>query len=218
MTDPRAPGAEIPLNPPDPDLEEKALELGGERPRDEQVSYVQDEDVADFDRLRHVDIYEGELEARGGGAGDMTVESIDELTSLELRPGETDDPNVAAEEGLAYVAPSDPPVVPTADDPQGIQVAAGFGSSALDEPFDEDHHSDVLTGEDEMAARVREALLADASTSMFAEQLAIATVGDRVALRGVVDDIEDSDNALAVAERVAGVAEVIDHIEVRALQ
>ena len=52
------------------------------------------------------------------------------LNELELRSGETADAEVAAEEGLAWVPPIDPPVVADESDPEGVRVAAGFGVDA----------------------------------------------------------------------------------------
>lgn len=143
------------------------------------------------------------------------VERLSELDQNDLSSGETNDPGQAAEEGLTYMPPTDPPVVPDMDDPQGVRVAAGFGATATDEPFDADHHSETLSSDDEMATRVREALRADAATSGYAESLAIGTRGTTVAVRGVVDDIDDTDNVVEVVSRVSGVAEVIDELEVR---
>jgi hypothetical protein len=152
--------------------------------------------------LTHTEIYQGELEA-GVISGD------------DLRSDETDDANVAAEEGLAYVPPIDPPVVPDPDDPEGIQIAAGFGGAATDEPYDADHHSDALPVEDEMEARVREALRADSATSRYAETLVVGIRDGVVALRGVVDDLDDTDTIMEVVGRVSGVDEVIDQLDVR---
>jgi len=134
----------------------------------------------------------------------------------ELRSGETANADEAAEEGMTWVAPTDPPVVPS-DEPGGVAVAAGFGSTSEDEPYDLDHHSEEIPGEDEMAARVREALRADASTSRYADEVAIGTRDGIVALRGVVDDVSDGDDLLAVAQTVTGVDEVIDELDVRGL-
>jgi hypothetical protein len=204
--------------PPEPD--ELELELAGERPRDEQAAYVDRSDVDNLgEGLTHVDIYEGELEAgvHDDLPGEPKEANLEMLTELELRAEETDNPDVAAEEGLTYVPPIDPPVVPSVDR-QGAEVASGFGLSALDEPYDEDHHSSALPAEDEMAARVRDALRADSTTTEYADRLAIGTRGGIVRVRGVVEDIDDSDNVLAVIERVAGVQDVIDELEVRALE
>jgi hypothetical protein len=208
---------DTPLQPPGVPLEEKGQELTGDQTAGDQVAYVRQAEVSDAnDPVRPTEIYQGELEA---GAGDEPTgaESVELLTERELRAGETNNPDVAAEEGMTYVPPMDPPVVPS-DDPEGATVAAGFASSALDEPYDRDHPSETLSDEDDMSARVREALRADAITSRYADSVAIGTRGGVVALRGWVDDVEDSDNMAAVASRVSGVEEVVDELEVRALE
>jgi BON domain len=183
----------------------------------DQVAYRREDEIDTLGELTDTEIYEGELEA--GVHDDLPTEpradNLESLTALELRAGETDDPSVAAEEGMTYVPPTDPPVVPDPDDPQGVRVAAGFGSSALDEPYDSDHRSELLDAEDDASARVREALRADARTTQYADSLAIATRGSTVAVRGVVDDLDDSDNVLEVVNHVTGVADVIDELEVR---
>lgn len=142
--------------------------------------------------------------------------ALELLTDLDLRAEETDDPLVAAEQGYAYVPPIDPPVVPgrtgTFDN---AVIASGLGVSALDEPYDESHHSNFLPDDDEVTARVREAIRADSSTSQYADSIQIETRGRRVILRGVVDDLVDNDNLLAVAAYVDGVAEVIDGLRLR---
>jgi len=194
-------------------------ERTADQPDDDQVAYRRRDEVDHLGELTDTDIYEGELEA--GVHDDLPTEpeekNLELLTELELRAGETDNPAVAAEEGMTYVPPIDPPVVPDLDDPQGVQVAAGFGGSALDEPYDSDHRAELLDAESDATARVREALRADARTSRYADSLAIGTRGSTVALRGVVDDLEDSDNVIEVVNHVSGVADVIDELEVRGI-
>ena len=168
--------------------------------------------VGSEDGLTGQERYEGYLEAGVDPSGG----SLEGLASDELRAGETIDPLIAAEEGLAWIPPTDPVVVPD-DSPEGLRVAAGFGSSALDEPYDEDHHGELLPAEDEMTDRVREALRADAATSQYADSLKIDTEGGVVEVRGLVDDILDSDNILAVVSEVTGVIDVRDDIRVRDL-
>ena len=209
-----------PLNPPDVPAEDKRRELSGDQPAGDQTAYVEDEQVDRLGELTDTEIYQGELEAGVSEdlPGEPDAENIEDLAATELRAGETADPQVAAEEGMTWVPPTDPPVVPSEDDPQGAQVAAGFGETSQDEPFDADHHSAALSVEDEMSARVREALRADASTSRYADNLVIGTRGSTVAIRGVVDDVDDSDNVVAVASRVSGIDEVVDELDVRALE
>lgn len=200
------------------DDEAFARELAGDRPADAEAAYFREDTVESRGALTDTEMYEGELESgslddvSGGGAPD----GLELLTELELRGDETDDPNVAAEEGMTWVPPVDPPVVPS-DDPQGISVAAGFGVSALEEPYDDDHRSEPLSAEGDLNDRIREAIRADAATSRFADVIVIGVRDGTVVLRGMVDDIDDTDNVAAVVERVSGVDEVIDEIEVSAL-
>jgi hypothetical protein len=189
-----------------------ARELAGDRPLDDQAAYLPSDTIEDPEPLTDTERYEGEAEI-----GTSSLGGLELLEQSDLRPDETDDPNVAAEEGLAYVPPIDPPVVADEDDPEGVAVAAGFGGSALDEPYDDDHSDGDLGPETDLAARIHDALRADASTSRWADQIVVGTRGGTVVLRGQVDDVDDSDDVVAVVERVDGVIDVVDEIEVRAL-
>jgi hypothetical protein len=177
---------------------------------EDQAAFRREDEIDTQDEVTDTELYQGEADSSAEGA-------LESLTETDLRAGETADPNVAAEEGMTWVPPIDPPVVPS-DDAEGLRVAAGFGDSAIAEPFDHDHPSAAIADEDELSARVREALRADATTSQYADSLAIATRDRTVALRGVVDDIVDSDNVVAVASRVGGIDEVVDELEIRALE
>ena len=215
MTEPRPPfqGDDTPLNPPDVDTSELGTELAGEQADGDQVFYRRQGEVEDDEReFDDTSEYEGEDEIAPTGNDAVRIE---DLTELELRDGETSNPDVAAEEGLAWVPPIDPPVVTDYDDPQGAQIAAGFASSAQDSPYNASNRSEILTNEDDFVARIREALLADSATTEYAESLAIGTRGSTVAVRGVVDDIDDTDTIVEVISRVAGVDDVIDELEVR---
>lgn len=212
----REPAPDTPLNPPDAPLDQKQRELEGDRPPDQQSAYIDRSDADALDRTTTTDIYEGELpDGDDPRLGD--VENLDLMTELELRAEETDDPIEAVEEGFTYIPPIDPPVVPGGG-LQNAEIASGLGLSALDEPYDADHHSSFLSADDEMSARVREALRADSSTSAYADAIGVATRGGVVIVRGVVDDMLDSDNIQAVAEYVEGVTEVIDELRIRGLE
>lgn len=170
--------------------------------------------------MTDTDVLRGDLEARPPEEIQPDTplrDSFERLESLELRAGETDDPGVAAEEGLAWIPPTDPPVTPSQEGEWDPEIAAGFGTTALDEPFDADHHTSALPDDDEVAARVREALLADAATSRYADQVGIDVEGDRVVLVGRVDDLDDEDLLLSVASTATGVGEVTSRLEVDAV-
>lgn len=200
---------------PDPDdvamIEEIQQRQGEEMPVDQDAVLEPDE----FESRRTPTLTEldrGEpspdLEAAEGD-----VATLDGLATDELRDGETDDPDVAAEEGLTYVPPIDPPTRADEEEPGGFEVAAGTGVSALSEPYDEDHASELLSEESDLTARIRDALEADAATTDLADRLVIGTRGSTVVVRGIVDDIDDGDTIAAVIERVNGVEEVIDETD-----
>ena len=213
----RDPSTDTPLNPPEVPIEDKPRELLGKQPQDQQTAYFDRSEVDDLGQLTSTEVYEGELEAGVNDDLPNDPENIEMLTELEMRAEETDDPMEAVEEGFTYVPPIDPPVVPGGG-LENAEIASGLGVSSLDEPYDEDHHDSFLIADDEVSARVREALRADSSTSAYADRIAIETRGGVVTLRGVVDDLLDSDNLLAVAEYVDGVEEVVDELRVRGIE
>lgn len=207
-----------PLNGPDPDDDQEKLDqLMGNRSADDQGSAVISADQLDnLGELRDTHQYLGEIEAGVNDDLPDDAESLDMLTELELRADETDDAFTASDEGMTYVPPIDPPTVPSSSR-EDAEIAAGFGVSALDEPYDQDHHSTFEFSDDDVAARVYEAIRADSATSDYADRIAIDVAEGVVTLRGEVVDLDDSDNLLAVAGYVEGVVDVVDKLRVRAL-
>jgi BON domain len=201
-----------PAGPPLDSAERR--ELLGRQPAEDQNPFLDNDELDTVDEPTDTAIYEGDLEAEGGLlATDPDNRRFESLTDRELRAGETDDAAEAAEEGLTFVPASDPPLV-AGDDGQP-EVAAGFATSATDdEPFDADHHSQSVPLDDEVSERVRDALRADALATEYADELDVETDGRVVILRGRVADLDDEDAVVAAAERVAGVSQVIDELEV----
>jgi len=138
---------------------------------------------------------------------------LESLDLEDLREGETDDPGVAAQEGLTYVPPIDPPVIADPEAEDGIVPAAGIGVSAESEPYDDSHRGTDLDPESQPNIRIREALRADSQTSVLEDRLIIGTRGSVAVIRGVVDDVDDSDAILEVVSRVEGISDVIDETE-----
>ncbi len=213
----RDPQEQVPLNPPEVPLEDKQRELEGRQTDDTEAAFFDISEVDNLGSVSDTEQYLGEIEAGVHDDLPNDEESLEMLTELELRAEETDNAFVAAEEGLTYVPPIDPPTVPS-DDFSNAQVAAGFSVSAMDEPYDEDQHSGFYPGGDEMSERVRDALRADSMTTQYADSIRIITRGNTVILRGMVEDLDDSDSVVAVAQYVEGVDEVIDELDVRTMQ
>jgi hypothetical protein len=218
MPDPRSAPDDRPNIGSEP-LEDELRAIEGEEPVEDQDAVVDPVEIEDDDEPTMTELDRGENDRANiaGIAGDVDLASLEVLTSGELRSGETDDPDVATEEGLAWVPPSDPPVIADAEEDDGIVIASGIGTSALDEPYDDDHRSEDLTTEGDLNARIREAIRADAATSGYADRILIAVLGSTVILRGVVDDLTDGDELVAVVERVKGVDEVRDETDVASL-
>jgi hypothetical protein len=210
------PSTNTPLNGPTPPLEEQLRQMAGYRDQDNQGTLIDADDADDLGTLTRTDLDEAEQIADDEDRPEDT-ENIEMLTELELRAEETDDPMEAVEEGFTYIPPIDPPTVPGGG-LQNAEVASGLGTSALDEPYDEDHHDSFLIADDEVAGRVREALRADSSTTSYVNRIAIEARDGIVTLRGTVDDLVDGDNIVAVAEYVDGVEEVVDELRVRGLE
>ena len=141
------------------------------------------------------------------------ADTLDGLDLEDLREGETDDPQAATEEGLAYVPPSDPPVVADRESPDGIDMAAGPAVSAESDPYDDSHRASDLTPEPDLDARIHEALRADAQTTGLADRLVVGTRGSVAVIRGVIDDVNDSDSIIEVVSRVRGITDVVDETE-----
>jgi hypothetical protein len=139
--------------------------------------------------------------------------TLDDLDLDDLREGETDDPGVAVQEGLTYVPPIDPPVVADPEARDGIMPAAGIGLSAESEPYDDSHRGTDLDPGSELNTRIREALRADSQTSVLQDRLVVGTRGSVAVIRGVIDDVDDSDSIIEVVSRVKGISDVVDETE-----
>jgi hypothetical protein len=188
----------------------------GEQEESEQDAVFDSDEVEHGATATMIDLDEANPDVLDGVVPlDPDHASVEWLNETELREGETDDPLEATEEGLTYVPPVDPPVVPGEDGEP--EVAAGFGDSALAEPYDADHHGELLPSDDEVSDRVREAIRAESATSEYADAIEVDTAGGIVRLRGVVADLVDEENLVAAAERVSGVSEVIDDLEVEGI-
>lgn len=207
-----------PLNGPEPEGEEKLRQLRGDRSLDDQGTGTFSAEMVDgLGELTDSDQYLGEIEA--GVHDDLPddTESLELLTELELRDGETDDAFTASDEGLTYVPPIDPPTLPSGSR-EDAEIASGFGVSALDEPYSPDSAASMLPGDDQMEALVREAIRAESATSPYADTVSISVRDGVVTLRGLVVDLEDSDNLVMAAAYVEGVVEVLDELQIHSLE
>jgi osmotically-inducible protein OsmY len=115
----------------------------------------------------------------------------------------------SAEEAVPFFAPTDPVVRPSAD-PESIEVVGGFQATSMDA---EPGETGVRARSDEdIAEEVLRELREDALTIDLTVE--VETRRGVVVLRGTVPTLEDAENAEAVANRIRGVKEVREELDV----
>src|SRR5581483_7657325 len=122
-------------------------------------------------------------------------------------PSESED-DVVGEGEVSYVPPTDP--VRTSDN----EVLGGFAITSMDQ-VGAGRSSDETFGDEAIADAVRRELAEDAATAGLAIEVTVEQ--GVVRLRGRVTDIEDAENAEAVASRVPGVVSVDEDLELETL-
>jgi hypothetical protein len=141
----------------------------------------------------------------GGGGKDPRVD--DPL----WEPAEAD-ATEAVEEGEPYFPPTDPVIEPGPDP----KIVGGFSETAMSGEAPPPHAETGGPADEALAARVRRELREDAATAHLRLHV---TVRDGIAtLRGEVNDLDDLDNALAVAGRVPGIVDVVDELKLPEVQ
>lgn len=145
---------------------------------------------------------------------ELADESSDILFAPAVGDEVTNDPMRAAAEGIPYFPPTDPPVEPGLG-PDGARVADGFLPTAMDddEAFEGEELLTPGGKAGDLVDRIVLELAEDAMTSHL--NLYVSALGGMVVLGGVVQDDVDAEAAVAVAERVEGVDQVVDRTVLR---
>jgi osmotically-inducible protein OsmY len=119
----------------------------------------------------------------------------------------------AAESGEVYTPPIDPVVTTTIHG--DARVLGGFEIDSAEDVEVERSASDRKPGDEALADAVRRELAEDAATTDL--NIVVAVRNGVAHLRGQVADLDDADNAEAVAARVPGIREVVEELEVAGL-
>jgi osmotically-inducible protein OsmY len=125
---------------------------------------------------------------------------------------------IAAEEGIPYMPPTDPVVRPS-NYVQELEIVTGFGATSAEEFPDTLATSalgDAPPGDEDIRQQVVEALRSDAATTDLLIDVVVRN--GVVRLRGRVPTLDDAESAEEVAGRVPTVVEVIEELEVAALE
>ncbi len=154
---------------------------------------------------------------------DLSLEALEEHFGARRREEELDedgpvdtqhsdgsayDVHAAQRQGLVYTPPDDPPILPSRD-PQGVEIAAGFGRALeeVDDPLAEDLPDRFAGSDEHLAEQIRTALRINGETAQH-EDIEVEVVDGVVYLSGKVETLDDVDNILSVVRNVSGVVDI----------
>ena len=136
-----------------------------------------------------------------------------DLVDTAHTDGSTDNVHIAMDQGLVYSPPMDPPVIPS-DDPEGVEVAAGFASSLEDIDLDiENFPSRVDDNDSDLEFDIRKALRHNSETTHL-ENVRVYVRNGIVYLRGTVDDDDDITIVDEFIRDIDAVRDVVNELEV----
>jgi osmotically-inducible protein OsmY len=170
-----------------------------------------DDFVGDEPSAELSDSRAGVLAAGGEFEPDFTDRAGIEDPIAAAGPSDSEDDVTSS--GEVYTPPIDP-VITTS--PHGdAQVLGGFEIDSAEDVEVDASAEDRAPGDEALADAIRRELAEDASTTDL--NIVVAVRQGVAHLRGQVEDLDDAENAEAVAARVPGVREVVEEIDVAGL-
>ena len=145
---------------------------------------------------------------------DEAEEDLAELDHYNTQhsDGHTYDVSVANDQGLTYTPPTDPPVMPSMDDREGIDIAAGFGLSMEDSDPDVEILPERIDDNDlDLEEDVYEVIRFNSETQNLSDVRVRAGNGV-VALFGTVPDDQDMERLVDLIEDMEGVERVVNRL------
>jgi hypothetical protein len=136
-----------------------------------------------------------------------------EMFKTKHREGHTYDPHQAWEQGLTYTPPTDPPTLPSDDEPQGVEIATGFAPSMeSSDPDVERMPSEVDNSDLDLRDDVVLALRNNSETANL-ERIKVQVDGGVVNLLGVVPTEDDIGRAHNIVRELDGVVAVRNNLQ-----
>lgn len=128
--------------------------------------------------------------------------------------GHTYDVSVSLDQGLTYTPPTDPPIIPSASDREGVDMGAGFGLSMEDSNPDVEVLPEEVDNNDlDLEEDVYEAIRFNSETQNLTD-VRVQTRNGIVALFGTVPDDQDMERLVDLVEELPGVVRVLNHVSV----
>lgn len=127
--------------------------------------------------------------------------------------GSTENPVLAQEQGLVYLPPSDPPVLPS-DGRQNVEIAAGFATSIEEsEPGVVELPAHVAGNDLDLEQTIRETLHNNSDTANL-EDIHLSVRNGIVFLAGRVETLEEITIVDEMLRDLRGVRDVRNHLDV----
>jgi hypothetical protein len=128
--------------------------------------------------------------------------------------GHTYNPHLAWDQGLTYTPPTDPPTLPSEDDLQGVEIAAGFSPSMEDtDPGVEDLPATVDNNDLDLLDDIYTALRYNSETAHLTH-VKIQVDDGLVSLLGTVDTEDDIWRVHEIVADLDEVIAIINNLEV----
>jgi hypothetical protein len=144
-------------------------------------------------------------------ADDVDIEedlAPEQVFDTQHGEGHTYNPQHAADQGLTYTPPTDPPVVSSRDDPQGAEIAAGFAPSMEEAgPDVRDLPSQVDNNDLDLQEDIYQILRYNSETAHL-KDIEVQVVRGVVTLWGTVLDENDIGILYDIVHDLEGVVEV----------
>lgn len=132
----------------------------------------------------------------------------EEIFDTQHGEGHTYNPQQAAEQGLTYTPPTDPPIVASEERLEGVEIAAGFAPSMEDaEPDVEELPAHVDAGDLEIEEDAQQALRYNSETAHLTE-VQVRVRNGVAGLFGTVQSEDDIGRVYDIVSEVGGVMRV----------
>lgn len=136
-----------------------------------------------------------------------------EVVDTRHTDGSTENPVLAQEQGLVYLPPSDPPVLPS-DDRQNVEIAAGFATSMEEtEPGVVELPAHVAGNDLDLEQTIRETLHNNSETANL-DGIHLSVRNGIVFLAGRVETLDEITIVDEMLRHMRGVRDVRNHLDV----
>ena len=150
-------------------------------------------------------------------AEDTNIEAelaAEEVFKTKQSDGHTHNPRLAWQQGLTYTPPTDPPILPSEEDPQGVEVAAGFAPSMEDSNPDVERLPDTVDNNDLDLLEDIYLVLRNNSETGHLTNIKIQVDRGVVNLLGTVTSEDDIPIVFDLVSDLDGVVEVQNNLQV----